>query len=581
MSKHDRFETMGNSLALLKDFLCQMAKPLREGIRCAHVAQGVSREDFARDLALPLAAGSLRRPRLVSLLVREAQDPYEQMDLPALLRYLIHGGSRLLPAEGEQAEYAGDQDLFYRFFGIELRYSTPRYEPWRRKADGAYTQALAELMCLRNDLTFHKMEEQSLWVMERIPEGFACMIRVLSPLCGVQWEHRDKCEDMLQQLQQAKQQSLLELGRYLRRSPKADWDRALNIYRELAEQNYPQALQELAECYSCGHGVRADQKKANALLQQAAELGCVDAMVELAAHYKIGLGTQEDLSRAFGLYATAAAAGSAEAMYALGRCYRDGEGVDSDPQQAVYWFTRAVELDSREAMLALGMCCAEGFGTAESPAAAEDWFLRAEQEGMSVAKSLRMAMALTPADAAGDPVQLHWMTDHLWQMVNSESSLGMRLLADCYRQGIGVEQDIETALGLLRMAVEHGSAPAMRTLGQWYAYGWGVEKDLLQAESWYEIATQHGDTTSMRLLAELYLHSSGGEIDPDRALQLYEKAAGLDDAEAAYLLGRHYLFGTLPCEPGAPARREAVYWLGRAARLGHAQARQELEALDG
>jgi len=568
----NRFENWNTHYARLTDFLPGLAQCLRRGICAAHRAHGVRPEDFARDLTLPLEQGNLKRSRLVSRRIREAADPYAALDAADLLRYLLYGGCRVCSEVGTHKAYARDQDLFFAFFDISVYYRITAYEPWRRVLTGHnYPAALAELLRTCRDLRLFAPGQQEQPAVEKIPGYYARMIGILEPLCAAEWEYRDSCKALLAELQQAHLEAKLDLGRCLQYGSDCDWDKAVEIYRELAEQNYAPGIHALGLCYIHGHGVRADKAKANELFLHAAGLGCCEAMLELADSYQFGRGVPENPCMALGLCTAAAAAGSGEGMFRLGKCYRDGVGTPIDLEQAVCWFTRAAEQEVPQAMFAMGRCCAEGFGVPESLAAAEDWYRSAAEGGMEVAAYVLDALGPCSLMAATDGVRVRTMVDYLWSLADGGDPVGRRLLANCYLRGIGVEKDWDAAVGLMTMAAENGSVPAMRTLGEWYSCGFGVEKDPVQARQWYERAASQGDTTAMRLLAELYLEGIDGEPDPDKALTLYEAAAKAGDAEAAYLLAEYYLAGTLPCDPKT-VRERAVDLLTQAAQLGNGDA---------
>ena len=64
-----------------------------------------------------------------------------------------------------------------------------------------------------------------------------------------------------------------------------------------------------------------------------------------------------------------------------------------------------------------------------------------------------------------------------------------------YENGLGVEQDYDTAMELYLKSAERGdiiAAPAMTAVGHLYEEGLGVDPDCGTAEEWYEKAAATG-----------------------------------------------------------------------------------------
>ena len=58
-------------------------------------------------------------------------------------------------------------------------------------------------------------------------------------------------------------------------------------------------------------------------------------------------------------------------------------------------------------------------------------------------------------------------------------------LAICYRNGSGVEEDLEKYIYWLRLSAEQGWSHAIFRMCLNYAWGTGVEKDIEKAKYWY------------------------------------------------------------------------------------------------
>ncbi|MBB5017816.1 serine/threonine protein kinase [Chitinivorax tropicus] len=83
-------------------------------------------------------------------------------------------------------------------------------------------------------------------------------------------------------------------------------------------------------------------------------------------------------------------------------------------------------------------------------------------------------------------------------------------LANAYRNGKGVETNLETAAAWYRKAAEQGHAEAQATLGYLYMTGKGVERNDEQAASWHRKAAEQGNAMGQYNLGLLNLHGRGG-----------------------------------------------------------------------
>jgi uncharacterized protein len=76
-------------------------------------------------------------------------------------------------------------------------------------------------------------------------------------------------------------------------------------------------------------------------------------------------------------------------------------------------------------------------------------------------------------------------------------------LANRYKNGEGVPQDLNQAFAWYKKAAEQGAAPAQLNVGQMYAQGRGVNRDMAQAKLWLQKAAKQGDNRASYNLALL------------------------------------------------------------------------------
>ena len=142
----------------------------------------------------------------------------------------------------------------------------------------------------------------------------------------------------------------------------------------------------------------------------------------------------------------------------------------------------------------------------------------------------------------------------------------------------------ELAVNELEYAADQGMPAAQWKLGRMYADGDGVQKNTQRAFEYFSRLTKaHGDdvpgTPQARFVANAFvalgqyylegIPNSAVKPDPDRAREMYWYAASyFADPDAQYNLGRLYL----DRNAGVRDPRQAVKWLGLAARKGQYQA---------
>ena len=98
-------------------------------------------------------------------------------------------------------------------------------------------------------------------------------------------------------------------------------------------------------------------------------------------------------------------------------------------------------------------------------------------------------------------------------------------LAAMYREGMGVEQDLEKAVALFTISANEGYPSAQFTLGALYRAGEGVAVDYKSALKWFKKAAKQGDEGSQNNLGTMYEAGRGVRSSQSIALMWYEIAA--------------------------------------------------------
>ena len=492
---------------------------------------------------------------------------------------------------------------------------------------------------------------------------------------------RIEAQDLLKKAENGDVYAMVEIGNHYSRgegeSGKMDPTEAARWYLKAAELGYPNAMVKIAECYRDGNGVKQDtdeaikwyrkcrdtvdgydylpayerlrdlnrraawhyvdslekQKKdlasaedgdaesmyalGNTLFgqndpeavkwyRQAAEKGHMEAQYKLAEIYRMGKAVEQDMSEALKWYLKAAEQGQPEAMNEVCKCYLDGNGTERDVDKAVEWYfrfaetgrgtlhlvrrawddyewiDRLAERGDAEAMYQLGRVYSrmpvDEEGTIDKAEALE-WFRKAAEKDHEVAR-----FEIANCYREGDGVEQNPAEAFKWYRKAADQSLvyaekngyvrdfksvdGMYRLAECYRIGDGVEPDSAEAFKWYRKAAEIGknrpegsgfessfdAVNAMYRLGDCYWAGEGVEGDATEAIKWYRNAFENGRELDRMM---------GGGSDRERVPV---------STDALIRLGDCYRTG-IGVEKNAS---EAVEWFGRALENGAVNAREYL-----
>ena len=94
-------------------------------------------------------------------------------------------------------------------------------------------------------------------------------------------------------------------------------------------------------------------------------------------------------------------------------------------------------------------------------------------------------------------------------------------LALMYMQGRGLQRDDEKAVELMKLAAEEGSVSALYNLGYFFD---DISKDYEYAAHYYKAAASHGDADAMNNLGVLYYEGRGVPKDSNEATYLWALA---------------------------------------------------------
>ncbi len=106
-------------------------------------------------------------------------------------------------------------------------------------------------------------------------------------------------------------------------------------------------------------------------------------------------------------------------------------------------------------------------------------------------------------------------------------------LAICYRTGFGIEQNVQEAIQLYRLAVDQRYPPAQFYLGFCFFHGDGVERDCGEAARLYRAAALQGHSGSHFWIGNCYRNGNGVETNKLMAACFFRLA---DELGEKYML---------------------------------------------
>ena len=109
----------------------------------------------------------------------------------------------------------------------------------------------------------------------------------------------------------------------------------------------------------------------------------------------------------------------------------------------------------------------------------------------------------------------------------------MGMLADRYKDGVGVKQSDKKAIELYEKAAERGEAAAQYDLGQYYRRGdRGLTQSDKKAIEYYTLASEQGHAEAQSSLGNMYIAGDGIETSYSKAREWWTKAAAQGNKNA-------------------------------------------------
>ena len=362
------------------------------------------------------------------------------------------------------------------------------------------------------------------------------------------------------------------------------YSRALATFRAVERQKENRyAEYRIGKLYAAGLGCEQDYGDAARWFQLSADKGYKYAQYSLAGLFRRGQGVEQDDARALELYTASAQQDFPYAAYELGKMYRDGIGCEKDAEASEQWYRQAfagfLELEQQshddKLQYRIGWMLLNSVGTGKDEAAAKEWFERASKLGnphaqYQLARMILNNLSSTPEQTAQ---ALEWLT----KAAEAGQDCAQYMLGKIYRDGQGVEKDIQKAVALFTLAATKENSFAAFALGKLYLAGdVALPKNSAAALKWLTSAAELGNQSAQYRLGKLLLQGEDVPKDIETAVHWLTAAADQGNQYAQYALGKLYLLG----KEVQKDRASAIKWFQLAADQGNEYAQYFLEHMD-
>lgn len=269
------------------------------------------------------------------------------------------------------------------------------------------------------------------------------------------------------------------------------------------------------------------------VLTERAQKGDDKAQNTLGSWYYTGTRVKQDYETALKYWALSAKQNNMEAIGNMAMCYQLGRGTKADSTMAVKLYKKAIT-GGNKAVLQQHIDLADKKNNLFSCVLLHDIY----QNGTGVARDQAKALQyLKKAAEGGDTNSQRTLALRCLNEKNTtESAKWFKILADkkdltgvyyygyqLYK-GMGVTQDKERGIELLKRAATTGHKNAHRMLGAAYYEGDGVEQDYEKAVEHLKVAVTGRLADSQILLAKCYMNGQGVDQNYDLALQWLAEA---------------------------------------------------------
>lgn len=321
----------------------------------------------------------------------------------------------------------------------------------------------------------------------------------------------DKDRFLTSLLQSAQQNYPLAIGKlayYYIKLNRGNHDEGFQWAQKGSNLNDALSQYVLGLCYLWGWGTKINKELAAEWFLKSANNGCVEAQVITAYNYLKGEnGIQQDTAKAIHIFEMAAEKGNVSALNELGCIYEDQGAY----KKSYDCFLKAANMKDAFARFRLGLHYYYSYNNQYNDSS------KSENSLSNIRKGLRFFHAADSMGNANAPSYIGEAYENGYgvqpdiqkaiEYYKKSADMGLNYscyyLGKIYYEGKLVNKDYSEAFKYLKIAAEIKNNPigsAMRLLAACYRYGLGTEIDKRKEVYWMEEAKKHSDEKAMRVM---------------------------------------------------------------------------------
>ena len=204
------------------------------------------------------------------------------------------------------------------------------------------------------------------------------------------------------------------------------------------------------------------------------------------------------------------------AACALAYCYQTGTFCEESRQHYLEFLKKAAQMENPLAMFWLGHFELVNSKSQSALKGAARWLEKAAYAGIEPAQ---FEIANCYLQGIGVEENFDYFTEWNIQAANQGFAISHRWLGHAYSEGRFGCKDPDSAIVCYKRAAVHGDLDSQALLAHYYESGELVEKDKQQELFWLERAAEQGDVISQSELASYYLDSEPTEYNLAKAFQ--------------------------------------------------------------